>query len=56
MKLIRHWLLWVVLLPFLVLWSYFIFSLLAALLLFSVILLPLAVAVAVWLWLSVWKD
>jgi hypothetical protein len=50
----RHWLIWVLLLPSLVLCSYLIFSLLAALLLVSVVLLPLSVAVAVWL--LMWKE
>jgi hypothetical protein len=50
----RHWVVWVLLLPTLVLGSYLIFSLLAALLLAAVVLLPLSVAVAGWLLL--WKE
>ncbi len=50
----RHWALWVLVLPGMVLWSYLLFSLLVALLLAALFLVPLAVVVAVWLLL--WKE
>jgi hypothetical protein len=53
-KLVRHWVVWVLLLPSLVLCSYTIFSLLAVLALVSLLLGPLCVAVAIWLYL--WKE
>ena len=53
-SLCRHWFWWVLLLPGLVFWSYLLFSLLAALILVSLVLVPLAVAIAVWLFM--WKE
>lgn len=50
----RHWVVWVLLLPGLVLCSYAILSLLAALLLATIVLLPLSLAVAVWMHL--WNE